>query len=149
MILGRSCVAVWTCHVTTSVHHREATFVLELDLPLACHDHNARPPLDSPLDSIYYLKVSACSPLSTMSRRESRTSMNERQSDALFEFENCLYRALFRNLTCLLTTSRLILQSRRSSSLPISISQSPSMSHFGTLHVLIAPSGLIQHSASE
>ena len=30
-----------------------------------------------------------------MNRRESRTSMNERQSDALFEFENCLYRSLF------------------------------------------------------
>ena len=74
------------------VHHREATFELEFDHPLACHDHNARLPLDFPLVSVSYLKVSACSPLPTMSRRESRTSMNERQSDALFEFENCLYR---------------------------------------------------------
>jgi len=48
-------------------------------------------PLDSPLDFISCLKVSACSPPSTMSRRESRVSMNERQNDALFEFENCMF----------------------------------------------------------
>jgi hypothetical protein len=31
-------------------------------------------------------------PGATMSRRESRVSMNVRQNDALFEFENCMFR---------------------------------------------------------
>ena len=63
--------------------------------------HSPRPqgsPYLIPLDFIPYLTVLACSPLSTMSRRESRVSMSERQNDALFEFENCMC------LPCFLTT---------------------------------------------
>jgi hypothetical protein len=101
-----------------------------------------------PLDFISYLTVSACLPLSTMSRRESRVSMSERRNDALFEFENCMCLPSFRtshvsshspsNITVkkkFLLANKHITKSVRAT--------------LRTLHPLIVPSGLIQPSVSE
>jgi len=78
--------------VTTSVHHREAT----LD-PTLSSLATRLASLDPPLDLIFLLpRGLGLLTLSTMSRRESRVSMNDRQSDALFEFENCMCLPHFR-----------------------------------------------------
>jgi len=60
------------------------------------------------------------SSLATMSRRESRVSINVRQNDALNEFENCLY--IPTSLTSWVSLT--VAQSRRSSYSPINISLS-------------------------
>ncbi len=89
----------WTCHVTASVHHREAT--LDLASESLTATRLPRPQGSSHsislLASWLHLLPQGFGLLAaSMSRRESRMSMNERQNDALFEFEICLYRSLFR-----------------------------------------------------
>jgi hypothetical protein len=86
-----------------------------------------------------------------MSRRESRLSKSERQNDALFEFETDVS-PILSYLTCL-PSPHLILQSRRSFSSPINISQSSFTLRYASRPPTPAsdrhPSGLIQPLASE
>jgi hypothetical protein len=134
----------WRCHVTRSVHHREAKRSTQ-------PPHSPRPqgsPHLIPLDFISYLTVSACSPLSTMSRRESRVSMSERQNDALFEFENCMCLPSFPNshvpphLPSHLTVKKKFLLANKH--ITKSVHAAPR-----ALHPLISSSGLIQPLVSE
>jgi hypothetical protein len=101
-----------------------------------------------PLYFTPYLTVSACSPLFTMSRRESRVSMSERQNDALFEFENCMCLPSFPILHApphppshLTVKKKFLLANKH-------ITKSVHAS-LRAIHPLIAPSGLIQPLVSE